>query len=169
MKSLDASPPPRFVFANVQPGSFCLHRQRFPRPVWRLPRFSNRAVALAVTLILGLAVLGSWQLRKTSAAGSVEPIGTVAAAALSAHPSPVAMTFTVTVANHENNGCDASCSLREAILAANANVDVANPDTINFNIPGGGLKTINLTSGLPQITDPVIIDGYTQPGSSPNT
>ena len=42
-------------------------------------------------------------------------------------------------------------------------------DTIAFNIPGDGVQTITLQSNLPTITDPVNIDGYTQPGSSPNT
>ena len=41
--------------------------------------------------------------------------------------------------------------------------------TIAFNIAGTGVHTIAPTSALPDITDPVIIDGYTQPGSSPNT
>jgi hypothetical protein len=44
---------------------------------------------------------------------------------------------------------------------------------INFAIPGTGVKTIVVGAtgfgALPAITDPVTIDGYTQPGSSPNT
>ena len=42
-------------------------------------------------------------------------------------------------------------------------------DTIAFNISGGGVHTISPTTALPTITDPVIIDGYTQPGASANT
>ena len=42
-------------------------------------------------------------------------------------------------------------------------------DTIAFNIPGTGVHTISPASALPAITNPVIIDGYTQPGASPNT
>ena len=43
-------------------------------------------------------------------------------------------------------------------------------NTIAFNIPGVGVRRILLTSDvLPQIVEPVIIDGYTQPGSSVNT
>ena len=42
-------------------------------------------------------------------------------------------------------------------------------DTIAFNIPGGGLQTITPATDLPQITDGVTIDGYTQAGSSVNT
>ena len=63
--------------------------------------------------------------------------------------------------------CDANhCSLREAINAANATSGTAE---IDFNIPGAGPHTIQPLSALPTITDPVIIDGYTQPGASPNT
>jgi len=57
-------------------------------------------------------------------------------------------------------------SLRQAILDANAH---AGSDTIAFNIPGSGVHTITPATELPAITSPVIIDGYTQPGSSANT
>jgi CSLREA domain-containing protein/uncharacterized repeat protein (TIGR01451 family) len=77
-------------------------------------------------------------------------------------------TFTVNTTDDGDDGtCDAThCSLREAIGAANVLTDT---DTIAFNIPGAGLHTIQLTSTLPTITAPVIIDGYTQPGASPDT
>ncbi len=54
-------------------------------------------------------------------------------------------------------------SLRQAILDANANPGT---DTITFNIPGAGPHTIAPLTALPEITDPVIIDGTTQPGAS---
>src|SRR5207244_2982572 len=58
-------------------------------------------------------------------------------------------------------------SLRQAIVDANAN---PGHDTITFCIPGAGVHTITpLAPGLPTITDPVTIDGYTQEGASPNT
>jgi uncharacterized repeat protein (TIGR01451 family) len=50
-------------------------------------------------------------------------------------------------------------SLREAIMMANANVGA---DQINFNL--GPMRTISLLSALPPITDPLTIDGTTQPG-----
>lgn len=53
-------------------------------------------------------------------------------------------------------------SLRQAILDANAN---PGSDTINFNITGPSLK-IQPQLGLPDIIDPVVIDGSTQPGFS---
>src|SRR5438270_5495227 len=75
--------------------------------------------------------------------------------------SPAGQTFTVTNTNDSGAG-----SLRQAILDANANPGT---DTIAFNISGSGIHTITPASLLPTITDSVIIDGYTQPGSSPNT
>jgi hypothetical protein len=70
-------------------------------------------------------------------------------------------TFTVTNTNDDGSG-----SLRQTIEVANA---AAGADTIKFNIPGSGVKTIAPTSELPEVTGPVTIDGYSQPGASPNT
>ena len=64
-----------------------------------------------------------------------------------------------------DNGTGA-CTLRAAIEEANAS---AGTDTIAFNIPGTGPHAIQPASALPTITDPVVIDGYTQTGASPNT
>lgn len=78
-----------------------------------------------------------------------------------------ALTFTVTTeADNGNNGSPTAGSLRKAILDANANSGL---DTIQFNIPVGGVHEIDPPATLPIITSPVIIDGYTQPGSSVNT
>lgn len=65
-------------------------------------------------------------------------------------------TFVVTTTS---DGTGAG-TFRTAITSANANPGV---DTITFNI-GSGQQTLPLTSNLPTITDPVIIDGTTQPG-----
>ena len=72
-----------------------------------------------------------------------------------------ATTFIVTNTNNSGAG-----SLAQAILDANANPGA---DIINFNIPGSGVQTISPASPLPTITDPVTIDGYTQPGAIPNS
>jgi hypothetical protein len=72
-----------------------------------------------------------------------------------------AATFTVTNTNDSGAG-----SLRQAILDANTNPGL---DTIEFNIPGSGVHTITPASALDPLTDSVLIDGYTQPGSSVNT
>src|SRR5205823_11104281 len=58
-------------------------------------------------------------------------------------------------------------SLREAILSANLSANV--PDIINFNIAGAGPHTISPVTPLPGVTDPLIIDGHSQPSASPNT
>jgi photosystem II stability/assembly factor-like uncharacterized protein len=65
-------------------------------------------------------------------------------------------SFVVTNANNHGSG-----SLRDAIINANATLGT---DTITFNIPGPGVKTINLLISLPEITDRVVIDATTQPG-----
>jgi titin len=59
-----------------------------------------------------------------------------------------------------------NCTLRAAIEQANA---TPGTDTIAFNIPGLGPHTIQPASPLPTISDPVVVDGYTQPGASPNS
>lgn len=69
-----------------------------------------------------------------------------------------ALTYTVTTTNDSGAG-----SLRAAIEAANSNPGA---DTITFNIPGSGVKTITLSADLPQIGTPMLIDGLTQPGAS---
>jgi hypothetical protein len=71
-------------------------------------------------------------------------------------------TFTVTNTDDSGTG-----SLRQAILDSNASVGVF--DTITFNIlPPDEVHTITPVTQLPFITDPVVIDGYTQPGSKAN-
>ncbi len=60
-----------------------------------------------------------------------------------------------------------TCSLRAAIEQANATPNApAGHDRIHFRLPGPGPYTISPVSSLPSISDPVIIDGTTQPGFS---
>jgi titin len=73
-------------------------------------------------------------------------------------PDTSAATFTVLNTNASGVG-----SLRQAVLDANANPGA---DTIAFAIAGAGVKTIAPTNALPQVIDPVTIDGTTQPGYS---
>lgn len=73
-----------------------------------------------------------------------------------------AATFVVTTTSDSGPG-----SLREAILSANASPGL---DFIRFDIPPSNVvHVIHLAAGLPRITDPVTIDGLTQPGSAPNS
>jgi uncharacterized repeat protein (TIGR01451 family) len=70
----------------------------------------------------------------------------------------------VTVTNTADAGAG---SLRDAINLVN--LSQVGPNEIDFNIPGGGVKTIAPATALPTIFQPVFINGYSQPGSSPNT
>src|SRR6266446_4517279 len=103
------------------------------------------------TIIL-VAGFGLWRILPESLRRQIEPV---------AH----AANFTVNTADDHNDGvCNAAdCTLREAINAVNAG---SGSDTISFNIPGSGVHTINLTSGLPILNKTVTIDGATQPGFS---
>ncbi len=73
-----------------------------------------------------------------------------------------AQAATFTVINTLDSGAG---SLRQAIIDANT---AAGADTIIFSIPGSGLHTISPATNLPNITESVIIDGYSQSGSSVN-
>lgn len=81
-----------------------------------------------------------------------------------AHAANVVVNSTLDTADAANDGvCDdgaGNCTLRAAIMEVNR--DPAG-GTISFNIPGGGIKVIK-TSGPGYITQPVLIDGRTQPG-----
>jgi CSLREA domain-containing protein len=89
---------------------------------------------------------------------------------LAAKPA-YAKTFTVNITGDTDDGkCEpwtlsSSCSLREAMKAANANPGA---DTIAFNNLLTGVQTFTPNSPLPPITGPVTIDGYTQRPCSSN-
>jgi CSLREA domain-containing protein len=107
---------------------------------------------------------------------------------LAPSPAHASTTFTVNTpydtkdGNLQDNHCDVAtfiggdqCTLRAAIEQANATLGA---DAIRFNIPdsfGAGAKTIHVGSttpsngALPDIDEALTINGYTQPGSSPNT
>ncbi len=72
-----------------------------------------------------------------------------------------AASLEVTTATDVIDPLDGVTSLREAITYANSH---SGHDTIEFSIGSGGLQTIQPSSPLPALTDPVTIDGTTQPG-----
>ncbi|MEO8104354.1 MAG: NosD domain-containing protein, partial [Betaproteobacteria bacterium] len=62
-----------------------------------------------------------------------------------------------------------ACTLRAAITYANSNCGLG-PHTISFNIAGAGPHSILPLTDLPDITcAATTVDGYTQPGSAPNS
>src|SRR5687768_9636066 len=71
--------------------------------------------------------------------------------------------FTVTVTNDSGPG-----SLRQAITDNN-DTPGAGLNTINFNIPGAGPHLISPETSLPPVTQPVLINGYSQPGAIANS
>lgn len=58
------------------------------------------------------------------------------------------------------------CTLRAALEETNA---LPGSDAIRFAIPGNGVHRITPDTALPDITGPVDINGYSQPGAQPNS
>jgi hypothetical protein len=96
------------------------------------------------------------------------------------HPEPVlAATITVDAVaeSAEEPAGPGTCTLRSAITAANADAPVEGcaagngKDIIVFNIAVSGTGTLDVSgwSGLPAITTPMVIDGFSQPGAQANT
>ena len=73
-----------------------------------------------------------------------------------------AAVYTVVSLGDGNDGsCDiGNCTLREALLAANAH---AGADTIAFDLAGPPPYLITLASALPSLTEAVLIDGFSEP------
>ena len=83
------------------------------------------------------------------------------ALACSAATSLAAADFNVTNINAAGPG-----SLHQAITDANSAVGA---DRILFNIPGAGIRTIDVSQNpLPAVVESLVIDGYSQPGAKPN-
>lgn len=96
-------------------------------------------------------------------ATATDPFGNTSEFSTNVFAQSIVAGTTFTVVNTNNSG---SGSLRQAIIDANANISAG--DTIAFAITNL-TTTINPASALPAIIDPVIIDGYTQPGAVVNT
>ena len=88
--------------------------------------------------------------------------------------APNVFTVDVTTDDADANPGDGTCAtsggdctLRAALEETNAlSNDPAGPDEIRFDIPGAGPHTIQPQSALPDVTDPVVIDGSTEPDFS---
>ena len=91
----------------------------------------------------------------------ISPVGLVVFGLCSLGNFAAAVDFPVVTLNDSGPG-----SLRDSIVAANTN---PGPDRVIFSIPGAGPQVISVLSPLPQITDSLEIDGYTQPGAKPNS
>jgi hypothetical protein len=123
-----------------------------------LATLTGAAVA-ASTDPTGNAALGAnWVLEAST--GSIDTSVVIGASTQAAWDHTLLTYFVTTTAD------SGAGSLRQAIINADAS---GVSSTIDFTIPGLGLHTINLASALPTITVPVMIDGYSEAGSSVNT
>jgi CSLREA domain-containing protein len=115
-------------------------------PVLALRRFARTPMQIAVRVTLAAALIA------------------VALAALAAAAQAAPLTFTVNSTADPGTGiCDVTeCTLREALLAANANTGA---DTIAFDLDQTLFPphVIAPASALPAVTEAVTIDGSTQP------
>jgi hypothetical protein len=73
-------------------------------------------------------------------------------------------TFVVTSTSDSGGG-----TLRAAIVAADTNANAPAIDHIVFNLTGNGPFTIGLNGPLPSLSEPVVVDGYTQGDATPGT
>jgi predicted outer membrane repeat protein len=129
------------------------------------PLTDNGGNTLTCALLVGSPAIDA---AKTAAAPATDQRGVARPFGISADIGAYeanAHVFVVTNTNDSGPG-----SLRQALFDANLTPNLATgPDVIQFAIPGSGPQTIAIRSALPAINDPVIIDGYSQPGSLPNS
>jgi uncharacterized protein affecting Mg2+/Co2+ transport len=103
------------------------------------------------------------------ASGSFFPVGTntVISTATDACGNTNTCSFNIRVISYQlavNNLNDSGPgSLRQAMLDANVSPE---PNVIAFSLPGSGPYVIHLLSQLPQITSPLVLDGWSQLGSN---
>src|ERR1043166_546706 len=153
-------------------------------------RASALHLTLAVTLMSTSALLVASSFTPQSPGAGAKISGNASGVDTGTAIPTVAMTFTVgSTADTDGSTCGAGCTLRQAINASNAHPPpMGTTNLIAFNIPPSDpgcdptthvctilltecLGDVNFCSGL---TQPVIIDGYTQPGNGgpnahPNT
>jgi uncharacterized repeat protein (TIGR01451 family) len=122
---------------------------------------TSATLAVSDTLTVNLDVRATASGTRTAIAGvtalEADPNTADNTVTMSATVTAGAVVFTVTNTNNSGSG-----SLRQAITDANTNTGSTNQ--IAFAIPGTAPFTISPVSALPNITNPVVIDGTTQSG-----
>ncbi|HMJ90849.1 MAG TPA: Calx-beta domain-containing protein, partial [Candidatus Acidoferrum sp.] len=113
----------------------------------------------------GTTLSGATMMGRFVTATATDGFGNTSEFSPCASAASTALPQTFTVVNTDDSGVG---SLRAALEANNARVS-SGPNTISFNIPNAGPHAIAPTTALPQIIEAVVIDGYTQPGTSVNT
>jgi CSLREA domain-containing protein len=132
-------------------------------------RTTTSLIAIAVVLAVLLSPAGA--MAQTELPPEAKPlVGPAAPEGISMQPDavfgPAAVNALITVnTSADENTANASCSLREAIIAANTNAAYngcptgsgAVVDEVNFS---AGVTQINLTGELPTITERVTVNGF---------
>jgi CSLREA domain-containing protein len=131
---------------------------------------TRKALALGYGLAMIFALLSLFSLQVTKPARAAATF-TVNSTGDAGDDNPGnGSCFTGVLIPGSGFGLAKECTLRAAIEEANANDnDERVVDAINFGIPEAGPHTISPARALPDITEPVTIDGYTEPGASVNT
>ena len=145
-------------YANVEPDTTGWGEGRFWLGTGSVTTDTNGNVDFSVSLPV-YALRGRY-----ISATATDDAGNTSEFSQTVHASSLAPGRTFTVINEDDSGPG---SLRQAMLDANA--FTAEQNIIAFNIPGPGVHIITVASPLPELEVPVLMDGYTQPGSSPNT
>jgi trimeric autotransporter adhesin len=113
--------------------------------------------------VLGLQI-GGWAMRWQGRALVSAIFGAITvlwiAGAEPAHAATYTVTTTADPVTTVQTCGDDGCTLRAALLFAASG---AGGNTVEFNIPGSGVKTITPYKPLPYLRAPVLIDGTTQP------
>jgi Leucine-rich repeat (LRR) protein len=105
--------------------------------------------------------VGFWRFETGTGTEALDELGTNNGNLATGTATPL---WALRVKNTNDSGSE---SLRQVITQANT---LVGKNYIDFSIDAPGVQTITpLTSDLPPITDPVIIDGYSQKGSIKNT
>ena len=129
-------------------------------------RLQNASPAVNAGAGLISAVQAGFAVSYVDLDGQLRPIGTrfdIGAYESAVNDgAPPVLTVTSTSDDINDSG-----SLRHMINLANTQVGTA--QQIKFNIPGACPRVIVLDSPLPDITDPLVIDGYSQPGANPTS
>jgi uncharacterized repeat protein (TIGR01451 family) len=80
-----------------------------------------------------------------------------------------ALLSTYTVTNTLDDGSTGSLPWAISEVNQDTTDKSSQPDVIDFDISGNGFQSITLSSALPEITNPVVIDGATQSGQGSYT
>jgi hypothetical protein len=118
--------------------------------------------------------------RQSKAVGSLAALALAMFLSLVGSSSAAADIYTVNNTGDQSdadvadtpNVCDVTsdatrqCTLRAAMEEANF---TAGPDTVDFSVPGENPHTIAPATPLPELTGRTTINGYSQPGTGPNT